>query len=330
LNTILELTPDGITRYGGNYDFYRERKEVHLHALTMREHEQTKEVREARQKAREVAEQRQKREARGKAAGAGGSLPRIAAGLLQRRAEQRSARANAVHQDRVADLSDDLQRIRAEIIRYTPLTIRLKDPDVHPGKVLIKATEISACAGRRWLWKGLSFMLRAGERTRVSGRNGSGKTTFLRIMAGLDEPADGTVIRGALRIFYLDQEYKLIDPLKTVMEQAVAWNSCGLREHELKSMLHHAQLGTGTWGNLCGSLSGGERMKLALCCLSIQDKAPDLLILDEPTNDIDLESAGILTRSLQSFKGALLMVSHDEQFVSDLKPGATVLLDDPA
>ncbi len=96
--------------------------------------------------------------------------------------------------------------------------------------------------------------------------------------------------------------------------------ACNVRkpEHELKMLLNRFLFAAYTWDKMCGSLSGGERMRLALCRLSVCENAPDMIIADEPTNNIDVSSMDILSDTLKSFKGTLLVVSHDEQFVEDV------------
>ena len=89
-------------------------------------------------------------------------------------------------------------------------------------------------------------------------------------------------------------------------------------EHELKMLLNRFLFTPSTWDKKCRSLSGGEKMKLALCHLIVCEDAPDMIIADEPTNNIDIASMNILAAVLKNYKGTLLVVSHDEQFIHDL------------
>lgn len=118
-------------------------------------------------------------------------------------------------------------------------------------------------------------------------------------------------------VLYLDQEYSCVDNEQTVYGLLETCNT-KKPEHELKMLLNRFLFTASTWDKKCGSLSGGERMKLALCRLLISENAPDMIIADEPTNNIDISSMDILADTLKTHKGTLLVVSHDEQFVHDV------------
>ena len=92
----------------------------------------------------------------------------------------------------------------------------------------------------------------------------------------------------------------------------------GLQEHEIKSLLIYSQFPREMFDRKCGRLSGGEKMKLSLCCLSVSNYTPDMLILDEPTNNLDVQSLEVLSAAVKDFKGTLLVVSHDQYFINDI------------
>ena len=174
--------------------------------------------------------------------------------------------------------------------------------------------------GRDVLWQKdpLSFSILSGERIWLQGDNGSGKTTLLKLIAGSLQPTTGKIWRrDSLNILYLDQEYSCIDNDKTVYGLLESCNS-KKPEHELKMLLDRFMFTAQTWDKKCACLSGGERMKLALCRLLIAEKAPDIIIADEPTNNIDISCMDILADTLKNYVGTLLIVSHDEQFIHDI------------
>ena len=117
---------------------------------------------------------------------------------------------------------------------------------------------------------------------------------------------------------YIDQDYSLIDNSLTVYEQAQRFNVSGLQEHDIKMRLNRFLFGKEGWDKNCGALSGGERMRLMLCCLTIDKQSPDIIILDEPTNNLDIQNIEILTSAINDYKGALIVVSHDETFIEEL------------
>ncbi|WP_400193783.1 ATP-binding cassette domain-containing protein [Hymenobacter sp. B81] len=327
LPLTLELTPTGLEAYGGNYDFYHTQKQGQLAALQAQLDEKQKTLHQAQQKARDLAEQRHKLEVRGKAQGQKKALPRIVAGNLKRQAEQTSAQLRETHQDKINDLGHDLRQLRTQLQERQPLKTDLRQSELHRGKVLVEARGINFGYGPRLLWpRPLTFQLRSGDRVRITGRNGAGKTTLLRLMTGQAAPTVGEVFVADFEAFYIDQDYSLIDPALTVFGQIGHYNSRQLLEHELKTVLHYHQFPREAWDRKCADLSGGEKLKLILCCLTVRNNAPDVLILDEPTNNLDLRSQQVLTAAVKEFSGSVLLISHDQYFADALGIDATISL----
>lgn len=182
----------------------------------------------------------------------------------------------------------------------------------------------------RLLFEDAAFSVQEGEKIGVIGINGTGKSTLLKIMAGLEEPDDGTVTKANhVVICYLPQapEFK---PKRTVLESVVAgYHNKGV-SMEASAQLHHTdlwnlesdaktmltKLGITDFDQECQELSGGQRKKLAL--VSALLTPCDLLILDEPTNHLDNEMSGWLEEYLKSYRGALVMVTHDRYFLDSV------------
>jgi len=149
---------------------------------------------------------------------------------------------------------------------------------------------------------------------------------LIKILLGQLTPSQGQVERQHFSAIYLDQEYSLIDLQLSVYEQAQYYNSASLPEHEIKIRLNRFLFGKDDWDKPCRLLSGGEKMRLILCCLTIKQQAPDLIVLDEPTNNLDIQNIRILTRAIQHYKGTLLVISHDEMFQDDIGIDRTISL----
>ncbi|MBB5395254.1 ABC-F family ATP-binding cassette domain-containing protein [Mucilaginibacter sp. AK015] len=324
LAETFELSPFGIEVYGGNFDFYREQKEGKLNALENDLHEQSKTLKQTRQKARDVTEKRQKIESRGQAKGKSGSLPRIIAGGLKSKAEGSTAKALDVQDEKLSAISDNIRNIRGQIQQYQVLKIDIGPSDLHQGKVLVDATDLTYDFGNGPLWQPLIFQIRSGGRVHIKGNNGAGKTTLLKLITGMLTASLGSIRRADFTYLYLDQEYRIINPDRTVYEQLQHYNSRNLQEHELKSLLIYAQFERQAWDKNCGVLSGGEKMKLSLCCLSVSNHTPDILILDEPTNNLDVKSLEVLTSTIKDFNGTLLVISHDRYFTEEIGLDQTI------
>jgi ATPase subunit of ABC transporter with duplicated ATPase domains len=325
LPLTLELSKTGIEVYGGNYDFYLSQRHGKINALQAQMDEQEKTLRQAKQKARDVMEQRQKKEARTNANSDKTGLPKIIVGNLKRQAELSTAKLKDVQQNKLQDLTGQLKETRAQMQEYQALKIGIASSSLHKGKILVDAKEMNFAYGEHALWpSALSFQLRSGDRVRIAGNNGAGKTTLLKIIMGQLLPTKGEIYRAEFTYLYVDQEYAVIDNRLTVYAQLQQYNQRKLEEHELKTLLHHYQFTPGHWDRSCSALSGGEKMKLLLCCLAVSNQSPDMLVLDEPTNNLDLRSQEILTHAIKDFDGTVLVISHDQHFVNEVGVKQTI------
>ena len=183
---------------------------------------------------------------------------------------------------------------------------------------LLTAENLTKSFGLRKVLAGVNFSMQEGEKVGVIGINGTGKSTLLRILAGLEEPDEGRIIKANhLKVGFLSQNPEFI-PGETVLEAVlrVAQTETNREfiETEAKSML--TRLGVTEFEEICDRLSGGQRKRLALVATLLSDA--DLLILDEPTNHLDSEMSGWLEENLRSRKGAVLMVTHDRYFLDSV------------
>jgi ATPase subunit of ABC transporter with duplicated ATPase domains len=97
-----------------------------------------------------------------------------------------------------------------------------------------------------------------------------------------------------------------------------------LQEHEIKIRLNRFLFTREHWDKPCAVLSGGEKMRLMLCCLTISNQAPDIMGLDEPTNNLDIQNTEILTAAINAYQGTLMVVSHDEYFLKEINIDQTI------
>lgn len=177
------------------------------------------------------------------------------------------------------------------------------------------------------LWKEpLNLQIRSGDRIQFSGNNGSGKTTLLKLILGELEPTEGSIERADFKFVYIDQEYSIVQPHLTVFEQLEKYNLFAKPEHELKMILSRFLFPAATWDKTCYKLSGGEKMRLTICCLMVSNSTPDIFILDEPTNNLDIQSVNIITAAIKDYNGTVLLVSHDLYFVKEIKINRVVEL----
>ena len=319
LSQTMELSRMGITVYGGNYDFCKEQKEVRVQALQERIEDKQKELRLAKKVAREAAERQQKREVRGEKQSLRKGIPRIMMNTLKNRAESCSSKLKDVHAEKIGSIATSLSENRAALPDLGQMKVNFNPSVLHEGKVLVTARDVNFGYTEGMLWeRPLDFQIKSGERIALRGRNGSGKTTLLRLLLGKLEPTKGVLTRTDFKYVYLDQEYSMLRADLTVYAQAERYNVNNLPEHELKMRLNRFLFSALAWDKPCEQLSGGERMRLIFCCLMISNNTPDVFVLDEPTNNLDIQNIEIMTSTIRDYRGTVIVVSHDQRFMEEI------------
>ncbi|WP_276135262.1 ABC-F family ATP-binding cassette domain-containing protein [Polluticoccus soli] len=316
LSHTYELSKQGIATYGGNYEFYAEQKAIEQEAFNAGLKSKEKELRKAKQTERETIERQQKLDARGKNKQEKSGVPTIMMNTLRNSAEKSTARIKDVHADKISGISDELNSLRKQAPAKDKMKLGFDDSQLHKGKILVQGKDINLAFNDRQLWQTpISLTITSGQRLAIKGNNGSGKTTLVQVLLGQMQPTTGSVELADFSYVYIDQDYSLVDNSLTVYEQAQTFNSENLEEHEVKSRLTHFLFTAQWWDKPCSTLSGGEKMRLMLCCLSLGTKQPDMIILDEPTNNLDMQNVDILTEAINDYKGTLIVISHDEHFL---------------
>ena len=343
LPEICELEKHQLTYYGGNYEFYKEQKNIMQQALLERIEEKDKALRLARKVARETAERRDKQNVRGEKANMKKGVPRIVLNSLQSKSEKSTAKLNNAHQEKAGKLTDERNQLKSSLPSTAALKTDFNSSSLHSGKILVTAEKINFSYHQmdnkeslntsgtdnpeQFLWKTpLSFQIKSGERLCVKGLNGSGKTTLLKLITGQLQTQTGTLTRADFTYVYLNQEYSIIDDRNSVLEQAYAFNSRNLPEHEIKIILNRFLFPASEWDKSCRKLSGGEKMRLAFCCLMISNNTPDMFILDEPTNNLDIQSIEIITATIKNYTGTVIVISHDDYFIKEIGIDQPILL----
>lgn len=328
LPTVCELNEKGITTYGGNYDFYEEQKKIENDALLQGLQNRQKELRKAKETEREAVERQQKLDARGKKKQEKAGLPTILMNTFKDKAEKSTSRLKSVHAEKIGELSRELSQMRSNLPAIDKMRMDMDHSAQHKGKVLVAAKEINFSYHEgQSLWnEPLSFEIISGRRFTISGSNGSGKTTLIKLLLGKLEPNAGKITRTNFSPIYIDQDYSLISNEFTVYQQAQEYNSGALQEHDVKIRLNRFLFGPEDWDKPCSALSGGEKMRLMLCMLTIGNQAPDIIFLDEPTNNLDMQNVRVLTGAINEYRGTLMVISHDQYFLQQIGVEQTITL----
>jgi ATPase subunit of ABC transporter with duplicated ATPase domains len=319
MQRIVELTPLGASVFSGRFSEFTEHRRVHQQAAQA----QLDQARIERQRER-TRLQREHDTIQRHAASSRRNAQTANVSGFERAAMKAAARdimghVKVGHQARKSDLDERVREAYANVRSDDGVLINL------PGSVVASnrrvCTLIDACLP--WLPADapstrLDLIIQGPMRIAVSGHNGCGKSTLLKLLAGEESAVSGECSTH-VPFAFLDQQLKLLDDHTSIVDQLRAQQT-PLSEGTLRSYLAQLQLDAERVTRPCASLSGGERLKAALALALWRQTPAQLLLLDEPTNHLDLASVQAFEQALQTFPGAIVVVSHDQAFLHALNP----------
>ena len=270
--------------------------------------------------------------------------------LLQRETDERRRKRERMNtENKAKTLTDQANRMRAKATkaqaaqsmlkraekmmaglegeRRSDKVARIKFPAPAPcGRTPLTAAELSKSYGSLEVFTDVDLAIDKGSRVVILGLNGAGKTTMLRILAGVDTPDTGEVVAGhGLKIGYYAQEHETLDTGRTVLENMQS-AAPQLTDSEARSVLGSFLFSGDDAHKPARVLSGGEKTRLALASLVVS--SANVLLLDEPTNNLDPASREEVLAAIRSYEGAIVLVTHDEGAVRALEPDRVLLLPD--
>ena len=267
---------------------------------------------------RETDERRRKRER--------ANAEKKAATLFTQADKMRAKASKAVAAQNMAKRAEKLLAGLDEV-RVRDKVAKLRFPDPAPcGRTPLTATALSRSYGSLEVFTDVDLAIDRGARVVVLGLNGAGKTTLLRMLAGVDPPDTGEVHPGhGLKLGYYAQEHETLDTSRTVLEN-MKTASPNLNDSEVRKVLGSFLFTGDDAQKPVSVLSGGEKTRLALATLVVS--AANVLLLDEPTNNLDPASRIEVLAALRTYRGAVVLVTHDEGAVEALEPDKVLLLPD--
>ncbi|MGW2186612.1 ABC-F family ATP-binding cassette domain-containing protein [Streptomyces sp. NPDC001719] len=313
VDQIADLRAGGITWYGGNFSAYEE-------ALATEQEAAERMVRVAesdlRKQKRELADAQVKlarRKRYGQKMWDSKREPKIVMGARKRQAQVSAGKHRIMHEEKLAEAKERLGQAAEAVRDDDEIRVDLPHTAVPPGRSVLTLSELRLRYGARVDGE---FELRGPERIALVGRNGAGKTTLLRTVAGELDALSG-VATAHVPLRFLPQRLDVLDDGLTVAEN-VARFAPEATDNEIRARLARFLFKGARAGRRAATLSGGERFRATLAALMLAEPAPQLLMLDEPTNNLDMASVKQLTTALESYEGALVVASHDLHFLESV------------
>ncbi|MDZ8052692.1 MAG: ribosomal protection-like ABC-F family protein [Aulosira sp. ZfuVER01] len=310
-----ELTPEGVRVYGGNFSHYRKKKEIELEA-SLRSHEVArKELKRAQATAMQEQQRAAQSHRQGRAKFLNGSIDRASAGLIKTKAEASAGNAKKKHELAVTKATQNVADTKVKTTKVTSIQLAERN---QKRRNLIDIQGANLWMSERLLIENIQLHINSGDRLAIVGANGSGKSTLAKAILGMVQQtavldSGEVLLSSSMKAVYLDQTYELVNRQQTILENMQTANP-NLSYQLLRQQLGHFLFKYDDVHKSASVLSGGELARLAIAIVSICEI--DLLILDEPTNNLDIETVEQMISGINDYQGALWVISHDIDFLS--------------
>lgn len=329
VDAIIELSVHGLALYSGGWSDYKEWRDQERERLFGDLDTAKKEKLSATKEHREKMDKQAKRQSRGKKEARRGGLPRILLGRRKSVAENSAGKIDKEGQKKLESAVSDAFKAY-EKLKVDPVMFAGVSPVVLPeGKLLFECRDLNLRfkGGEKYFWNhGLHLSLHGNIRLGISGQNGAGKSTLLKMITEGSEEIEfkGDLLRGSVRFGLLDQSYSLLNFDKDIfsnIQEVSDKNDIEIRNY-LAMFLFQVEK---VYQKL-SELSGGEKLRLALAKVLLTQPRYDVLVFDEPTNNLDIGNIEFLEQFLINYKGAFIVVSHDKFFLKNIQLSQMIAL----
>ncbi|MFE5396036.1 ABC-F family ATP-binding cassette domain-containing protein [Streptomyces sp. NPDC056568] len=313
VDQIADLRSGAITWYGGSFSAYEEALAVEQEAAERMVRVAESDLRRQKRELTDAHVTLARRKRYGQKMYDTKREPRAVMRLRKRSAQESAGKYRVLHEEKLTEARERLGEAERAVRDDDEIRVDLPYTAVPAGRSVLTLRELELAHGRR-VKGGLD--LHGPERIALTGRNGAGKTTLLRTVAGELEPVSGeATVHVPLR--FLPQRLDVLDGELSVAEN-VARFAPGATDNRVRALLARFLFRGARADQRAATLSGGELFRATLAALMLAEPAPQLLVLDEPTNNLDLASVRQLTTALESYEGALIVASHDLPFLDSI------------
>ncbi len=322
VDQIADLRSGEVVWYGGNFTAYEEALAVEQEAAERMVRVAEGDLKKQKRELSDAHVTLAKRVRYGNKMYAQKREPKIVMNARKREAQVSAGKHRIMHEEKLKEARERLDEALVAVRDDDEIRVDLPYTAVPPGRSVLTLRDLRLTYGSGvpgW------FELRGPERIALIGRNGAGKTTLLRTITGELAPLEGEAeVHVPLR--FLPQRLDVLDGALTVAEN-VAKAAPDATNNRIRARLARFLIKGARADQLASTLSGGERFRAALAALMLAEPAPQLLMLDEPTNNLDMASVRQLTGALDSYEGALIVASHDLPFLESIGITRWLLLD---
>ncbi|MFF4959696.1 ABC-F family ATP-binding cassette domain-containing protein [Streptomyces sp. NPDC001222] len=322
VDQIADLRSGEVVWFGGTFSAYEEALAAEQEAAERMVRVAEADVRKQRRELADAQVKLARRKRYGQRMWDSKREPKIVMGGRKRAAQESAGKHRILHEERLAEARERLDEAAGAVRDDDEIRVDLPYTAVPPGRSVLTLRDLELTYGARVAG---SLDLHGPERIALIGRNGAGKTTLLRTIAGELQPVTGEVT-AHVPLRFLPQRLDVLDDGLTVA-QNVARFAPGATDNRVRARLARFLFRGARADQPAGTLSGGERFRAALAALMLAEPAPQLLMLDEPTNNLDMASVRQLTTALESYEGALIVATHDMPFLESIGITRWLLLD---
>lgn len=317
---IYQLTSLGLHFFKGNYDAYLAQSSSQTQALHRQITHLKKEKKKIERQAQATKEKAQQRESQGNRVRKSGSQPKVLMDAMKDKAGRSRSTTVTSQLNQLGRNQDKLNSLKEQQEVLKPQALHLQQSTQVKKRVLLN---IEDCWLHYGSGKPFSFTLSHAERCYVSGVNGVGKSTLLKAIHGEHSNYSGAIKLNTDTV-YLDQHFDLLSLEESMLDSLIMRNE-GLTESDARILLAGIGFRRDAVYRKVAHLSGGEKMKLSMLMVGHVADSP-LLLLDEPDNHLDIESKQILAAALSAYKGAFILVTHDQDFVEAVRVNKHILM----
>ena len=322
MDAIIEISNLGLKYYSGNYDFYLEQMKIDESSTLNKLTNLNERLSRQKQKELKIKENLFRNSSRSHKRAIKEGMSALEIGSKKEVSDKNQGKLSLCHFEKTNKLIEEKNLIKEKLRKNYKINIDIIPVKLPDKKMMISLSQLNQKFDEtdHYLWKNnININFFGSSRVLIKGNNGSGKTTLIKMIMNKLKPTIGNVFCSTNKIAYLDQNCSLLNSEISIFDNFKNFASLDLEEHEIRIKAGRFLFYKDQVFKNVSILIGGEKLRATLACILAMNQSPDVFILDEPTNNLDIESMEILSYHLNDYKGTLILISHDENFLKDLR-----------